>query len=292
MMLKDKVAAIFGAGGSLGGAVAHAFAREGATVVLSGHRQPSVEKTAAAIRAEGGRVHAAQVDALDAQAVQAHVDDIIRRHGALDIAFNAIGLQDTQDVPLVEIGLDDFLRPVQIAMQSHFITATAAGRYMIRQGSGVILSLTATPGGIGYANVGGFGPACCAIEGLGRNLASELGPHGVRVVNIRSAGSPDSRVFRHAVEHGGERAAEFIGKLHDDTMLKSLPLMADIAEAAVFLASGMASRITGVTLDVTCGTTSALNYKVTPIAFQQHDAGSRRTDAARPGPGRRGQVAQ
>ncbi|MCF7220734.1 SDR family oxidoreductase [Marilutibacter chinensis] len=70
----------------------------------------------------------------------------------------------------------------------------------------MILSLTATPGGIGYPNVGGFGPACCAIESFSCDLASELGPHGVRVTNIRYAGSPDSRVFREAVEQSGERA--------------------------------------------------------------------------------------
>lgn len=268
MLLKDRIAAIHGAGGSLGGAVARAFAREGAVLMLSGQNLTSVAAVAAQIRDAGGKAHTAQLDALDAPAVQQYLDGIVRDHGALDISFNAIGLQDTQDLPLVDMALDDFLRPVQIAMQSLFITATAAGRHMVRQGSGVILSLTATPGGIGYPNVGGFGPACCAIESLSRNLASELGPHGVRVVNIRSAGSPDSRVFRQAIEQGGDRAADFIAKLNDDTMLKTLPMMADIADAAVFLASAMASRITGVTLDVTCGTTSALNYKVTPIAFQ------------------------
>jgi len=73
---------------------------------------------------------------------------------------------------------------------------------MAKQKSGVILSLTATPGGIGYPMVGGFGPACCAIEAFSRNLASELGPHGVRVVNLRSAGSHDSRPFREALEKG------------------------------------------------------------------------------------------
>lgn len=275
MLLHDKVAAIHGAGGSLGGAVARAFARQGARVVLSGRNLETVEAVAADIRAAGGEAQAERVDALDREAVDAHVDDIVRRHGALDVSFNAIGLQDVQDIPLVDMALDDFLRPVRIAMQSQFITATAAGRRMKQQGSGVILSLTATPGGIGYPHVGGFGPACCAIESLSRNLASELGPYGVRVVNIRSAGSPDSRVFREAVEQGGDRAAEFIDKLQDDTMLKALPLMDDIADAAVFLASAMASRITGVTLDVTCGTTSALNYKLTPIAFVHQDAPAR-----------------
>jgi enoyl-[acyl-carrier-protein] reductase (NADH) len=74
-------------------------------------------------------------------------------------------------------------------------------------------------------------------------------------------------VFRDAIEQGGARAAEFIQKMTDDTMLKQLPLMEDIANVAVFLASEQAGKITGVTVDVTCGTTSALNYKVAPIAF-------------------------
>lgn len=266
-LLQGKTAAIYGAGGSLGGAVARAFAREGARLMLSGRSPEPVEELAAEIRADGGDAQAARLDALDRDAVDAYVDDVVRRHGALDVSFNAIGLEDTQGAALVDMDLEDFLRPVRIAMQSHFVTATAAGRRMQAQGSGLILSLTATPGGIGYPNVGGFGPACCAIESFSRDLASELGPYGVRVANIRSAGSPDSRVFREAVEHGGQRAAEFIDKLRDDTMLKALPSTADIADAAVFLASGMAARITGVTLDVTCGTTSALNYKVAPIAF-------------------------
>jgi enoyl-[acyl-carrier-protein] reductase (NADH) len=142
---------------------------------------------------------------------------------------------------------------------------------MMKQGSGVILSLTATPGGIGYANTGGFGPACCAVEGFARNLASELGAYGVRVVNIRSGGSPDSRIFREAIDAGGDEVKEFIEKMANDTMLKRMPPMQDIANTAVFLASQMAASITGVTIDVTAGTTSALNYKVTNIAFLKAD---------------------
>ena len=141
---------------------------------------------------------------------------------------------------------------------------------MSRQRSGVILSLTATPGGIGYPMVGGFGPACCAIESFSRNLAAELGPSGVRVVNIRSAGSPDSRPFREAAAQGGEEVKEFFAQLKNDTMLEEMPLMQDIANAAVFLGSDRAAKITGVTLDITAGTTSALNYKMPTIAFVGH----------------------
>jgi NAD(P)-dependent dehydrogenase (short-subunit alcohol dehydrogenase family) len=159
------------------------------------------------------------------------------------------------------------IRHVDAAMLTHFLTATAAGRIMSRQRSGVVLTLTATPGGIGYPMVGGFGPACCAIEAFSRNLAAELGPHGVRVVNIRSAGSPDSQPFREAAAQGGEEVKEFFARLKNDTMLKEMPLMKDIANAAVFLASDLAGKITGVTLDVTAGTTGALNYKMPTIAF-------------------------
>ena len=132
---------------------------------------------------------------------------------------------------------------------------------MMKQGSGVILSLTATPGGIAYPGVAGFGPACSAMEAFSRNLASEIGPYGVRVVNIRSGGSPDSFVFKDAAEKNPGAMKDILCGMEADTMLKKLPLMKDIADTAVFLASDIAGSITGVTVDVTCGTTAGLNYR-------------------------------
>jgi 3-oxoacyl-[acyl-carrier protein] reductase len=267
MMLPDTNAIVYGAGGSLGSAVAKALAREGATVFATGRTLATVERLAAEITASGGKAEAAAVDALDANAVDRYLKQLARRGLALDVSFDAIGLEDLQGVPLIDMQLEDFLRPIRVAMQTQFITSTAAARIMKEQGSGVILSLTATPGGIGYPEVGGFGPACCAIESFSRNLASEVGPFGVRVVNIRSAGSPDSRVFREAL--ASEDGEAFLSKIKDDTMLKDLPSIGDIANVAAFLASPLADKITGVTVDVTCGTTAALNYKVAPIAFVQ-----------------------
>ena len=271
MLLQDKNAVIYGAGGSLGAAVASALAAAGVHVFLTGHHIDSVRKTANRIESAGGKVSIHQVDARNEKSVNDHIHQVIHTVGSVDISFNAIGWQDTQDIPLTEMSLGDFLRPITIAMETQFITATAAARVMKENKSGVILSLTATPGGIGYANVGGFGPACSAAEAFSRNLASELGPYGIRVVNIRSAGSPDSRVFKEAIETGGDQVKAFLQKLESDTMLKQLPLMEDIANTAVFLASAMAGKITGVTIDVTAGTTSALNYKVTNIAFLKKD---------------------
>lgn len=264
-MLQNKTAVIYGAGGSLGGAVARAFAAAGASVYLTGHHLPAVRHTADDIIVAGGSAEAAEVDALNADAVNRHLDTVVAKAGKVDISFNLIGIQSTQNIPFTAMSLDDFVRPVNIAMETQFLTGTAAARQMMKQQSGVILSLTATPGGIGYPLTGGFGPACCAIECFSRNLASEVGPHGVRVVNIRSAGSPDSKVFRDAIGSEKPEVPAFLHKLKADTMLKALPLMADIANVAVFLASSMAGKITGVTVDATSGTTAALNYTMIPI---------------------------
>jgi NAD(P)-dependent dehydrogenase (short-subunit alcohol dehydrogenase family) len=267
MLLQNKNAVIYGAGGSLGSAVARALAASGARVFLTARDEKKIRHIADEIIAGGGRADVSIVDAVDSQAVNTHIKSLVEIAGNVDISFNAIGWKDTQDIPLVEMTPDDFMRPINIAMQTQFITATAAARVMKNQRSGVILSLTATPGGIGYPNVGGFGPACCAVESFSRNLASEVGAYGVRAVNIRSGGSPDSKVFKDAIEAGGEGIDAALSRLKSDTMLKQLPLMQDIANAAVFLASDMAGKITGVTIDVTAGTTSALNHSVATIPF-------------------------
>ncbi len=261
MMLQNKNAIIYGAGGSIGGAIARAFAGAGAHMFLAGRNLETLQKVADDIRSSGGRAEVDEVDALDEKAVNDHIAKVTQQAGTIDISFNVIGLEVVQNMPLVEMTVDDFTRPVNIAMRGHFLTATAAGKVMMKQGSGVILTLTATPGGIGYPLTAGFAPACAAMESLSRNLASELGKYGVRAVNIRSGGSPDSEVFKDAIDNHPDVMATVLKLMEQDTMLKKLPLMADIANLALFLASDMAGKITGVTVDATCGTTAGLNYR-------------------------------
>jgi NAD(P)-dependent dehydrogenase (short-subunit alcohol dehydrogenase family) len=262
MLLQNKNAVVYGAGGSLGGAVAKALAGAGARVFLTGHRLPSVQKIADEILATRGTVEVDEVDAFNEDAIHAHLERVVQKAGKVDISFNAVGVDVVQNIPLTDIALDDFVRPVTLTMQTRFLTAIAAGKVMMRQGSGVILFLTATPGGIGYPFTGGFAPACCAVEALSRNLAIELGVYGIRVVTIRSGGSPDSKVFKDAIDSNPAGMEPIIRMMKADTALKQMPLMADIANTAVFLASDMAGKITGVTVDVTAGTTAGLNYKV------------------------------
>jgi NAD(P)-dependent dehydrogenase (short-subunit alcohol dehydrogenase family) len=263
VILHNKNAIIYGAGGSLGGAVAKALAAAGAKVFLTGRNISPVQKVANEIRNAGGQAEATQVDAMDEKAIISFLDKILQQAGHIDISYNAISVDVVQNIPMVEISADDFMSPVTHMLRSQYMTAISAGKIMMKQGSGVILSLSATPGGIAYPYTGGFAPYCGALEIFSRNLASELGVYGVRVVNMRSGGSPDSNVFKNAIENHWDIMEPVLRKMEQDTMLKKLPMMADIANLAVFLSSDLAGKITGVTVDVTCGTTAGLNYRAT-----------------------------
>lgn len=155
---------------------------------MTGRNLSSVQKVAYEILASVGTAEVDEVNALDEKAISSHMDRVVNKAGAVDISFNAMGVEVVQNIPLVDMAANDFVHPITLTMQTQFLTATAAGKVLIKQGSGVILTLTATPGGIGYPYTGSFAPACCAIESFSRNLASELGVYGIRVINIRSGG--------------------------------------------------------------------------------------------------------
>ena len=105
MLLEEKTAVVYGGGGAIGGAVARAFAREGAAVFVTGRRRRPVEDVAADIRSAGGRAEAAVVDALDEAAVEAHLHEVVGTVGRVDISFNAVGMPNAEilGVPLVDL---------------------------------------------------------------------------------------------------------------------------------------------------------------------------------------------
>jgi 3-oxoacyl-[acyl-carrier protein] reductase len=105
MLLKDKIAVVYGAGGAVGAAVARTYAREGAHVFLAGRTRTSVDVIADAISAGAGVAEAAEVDALDDAAVNEHMAAVEATAGRLDIAFNAIGIPqgDIQGTSLLEL---------------------------------------------------------------------------------------------------------------------------------------------------------------------------------------------
>jgi NAD(P)-dependent dehydrogenase (short-subunit alcohol dehydrogenase family) len=256
-LLAGKTAVVYGAAGAMGSAVSRAFAREGAQVFLAGRTLERVNAHARELNEAGLSATAAQVDALDREAVEKHLAEVVRRTGRVDISFNLIGLGGAQGHVLTAMTREAFDEPIANAMRTHFLTATAAARHMEKRGAGVILALTAQVARKPYVASGGFGVACAAIEGLCRQLAIELGPNGIRVVTLRSSGSPDapgvaSAIAEHARAAGVTREA-FEARIAEKTMLKRMPRMAEIADAAVLAASDKASSITAAVINTTCG---------------------------------------
>src|SRR5258708_7918785 len=198
MMLKNKNAVIYGAGGAIGGAIAKAFAREGAKVFLTGRNLASVAPTAQEIVAAGGTAEAAQVDALDETAVEVHIAEMVKKAGAVDISFNAITpipQAGTEGIPIAQLPVESFIAPITAYMRSYFLTARAAARRMVEARSGVILIHTPEPARLGAPLVGGMGPAWAAMEAFNRNLSAEFGSHGIRAVCLRSTGLPETRTI-------------------------------------------------------------------------------------------------
>jgi 3-oxoacyl-[acyl-carrier protein] reductase len=249
MLLHDKTAIIYGAGGAIGGAVARAFAAEGARVFLSGRTLGPVQAVARDIAAAGGSAEAAQVDALDEAAVERYTDLVAGQAGGIDVSLNAIGVHAVQGTPLTELALGDFAFPINTWTSSQFLTARAAARHMVTRRQGVILTLTASPARLALPGAGGFGVACAAIEALTHTLAAELGPQGVRVVCLKPHRIADSG----ATADPRSEEAEFRTWLEDMTLLKRLPTLDEVANTAVFVASDHAASMTGAVANLTGG---------------------------------------
>jgi 3-oxoacyl-[acyl-carrier protein] reductase len=245
VLLEGKKAVVYGSG-SIGGAVARAFAREGAKVFLAGRNPATLEAVAADVRAAGGVAETAQVDALDERAVDEHADAVAAA-GGIDVSFNLISHGDVQGTQMAEMAADDYLRPVVTAVRTTFLTARAAARHMARQGSGVILIFGGSgPPPRGYY-LGGLQVAFEAMESMRRQLASELGPHGVRVVTLRTGGVPES------IPEGFDGRGAIVEGIEQQTMLGRAATLEDVGHAAAFAASDRARSMTAATVNVSCG---------------------------------------
>lgn len=247
MLLDAKNAVIYGAGGAVGGAVARGFAREGARVFLVGRRQATLDAVAADIHDDGGHAHCAALDVLDETAVDAFADEVVAPYGGIDISFNLISHGDTQGIPMAEMNLGDFMRPIETAVRSTFITARAAARQMMPKRTGAILIFGGSGDPVRDYNIGGFQVGLHAVEAMRRQLSSELGRHGVRVVTIKTGGIPQTI---SASVNDRERIERM---LSDATMLKRTATLEDVANTAAFAASDRARTITAATINISCG---------------------------------------
>lgn len=247
MLLENKVAVIYG-GGAISGAVADAFAREGATIFLAGRNQKKLDTVAndlRALRAKGQTIETAILDVFDEPAVNQYVDDLVKKAGKVDISFNLIGVGDVQK-PLMDISLEHFLRPVMNTLKGHFLTTKAAARHMVKQGSGVVLAFggdgTQTPPGLG-----GFKISLDALESLRRQWSVELGKQGIRVVTLKTGG-----ILETISDNGGFKA-EMKEAFERQALLSYTAALADVGNVAAFVASDLARTLTATEVNISCG---------------------------------------
>lgn len=267
MILKNKVAVIYGGSGAIGGAVARVFAREGAKVFIAARSQAGLDAVAADIVAAGGWVETALVDAFDEQAVDKHAKGIAEKAGSIDILLNAVSVVHDQGTFLEDLSLAEFMRPIDGFLKPLFITSKAVIPFIGKKRPGVILILT-TPGSREpAAGVLGHCVVSAGTEAFSRVLAAEMAPKNVRVVCIRphaiadapAAGSYTKDMFKtHAAykEDAGNRSvSDWLpdSPMAQDTLLKRLPTLSEVAETAAFIASDGAGAMTGAIVNLSCG---------------------------------------
>ena len=261
MLLENKNAVIYGGSGSVGGAVARAFAREGATVFLAGRTLARLEEVAQEISAAGGKAETAEVDAMDERALDKHADVVEASAGGIDIAVNAVGIAHVQGTPFAELSYEDYAHPITAYTRTIFLTAKAVARHMTTRGSGVILLIAPGPGarltGQGFL---GNGVAAAALEAFSRILAGELGPSGIRVNCLRPHAIPESVATSHTRELFTEMAGlsgltmeAWLSGVAGTTLLGRLPTLAEVADYAAFVASDRARAMTGAIANLTSG---------------------------------------
>ena len=176
-----------------------------------------------------------------------HADAVADEAGSIDISFNLITHPAVHGIPLAEMEVDDFMSSVVTALRSSFITSRAAARHMVRQGSGVILTFGGSGDPMRDYYIGGTQVAFEALEVLRKQLATELGRHGIRTVTLRTGGVPET------LPEGFEGRDAIVEGMEKETLVPRTATLEDVGNVAAFVASDKARTMTAATANVSCG---------------------------------------
>jgi NAD(P)-dependent dehydrogenase (short-subunit alcohol dehydrogenase family) len=259
-MLQDKSAVVFGAGGSIGAAIAKEFATEGARVFLAGRTKASLEAVAKQIIADGGDARTAVFDVLDDASVNQYIEGVVKQADRIDIVVDVAGplAKDYGNGKnAIDLSVEEFMVPLATMVRSRFVTARAAARHMIKQHSGVIIFVTGSPARGHVPGVTAIGAAFGAMENLTENLAFEISPLGVRVVCLRTLANIDSRSIQDTMEFLASQLPitkdQAIAQIAQSSLRKVPATVQDTANAAVLIASDRARMLTGTVVNATAG---------------------------------------
>ena len=247
MRLKNKIALITGGAAGIGKATAERFAEEGATIVICDVNESMGQATASGLKGDFHKVNVA-----DRAAAQAWVDEVVSKHGRVDVLVNNAGvlrdgtLVKMQDGQLVkQMPEADFDLVISINLKGVFNCAQAVAPHMIRQGGGVILNASSVVGEDGNFGQTNYVATKAGVIGMTKVWARELGRHNIRV-NALAPGFIATEMVTAMPDKvlAGMKARTPLGRLGQPR---------DIANAYVFLASDEAAFITGVTFRVDGG---------------------------------------
>lgn len=231
-----KRAVVFAGSGSLASGTARRLAAAGATVLLSGRNEEKTGTVAEQIRTDGGSVETATVDPTDPDQVRDYLSKVAA-DGPVDFAFNGIGLPGPATgygIPYDDLDPKVMTDAVALVLGSQFLTSREAARVMRRQGSGSIATIASTNGRSGRPHTGGIGVIAGSLEALARSLASEYGPHGIRVNHLRATRVGNQQVYPANAYHR---------PVHPD----------EVAATLVWLASDLSTGVAGQVIEVSGG---------------------------------------
>ncbi|MBJ9420293.1 SDR family oxidoreductase [Acinetobacter oleivorans] len=261
MLLKGKVAVIFGGSGAIGTAIAKVFIREGAHVYLCARDLNKLQNIAAQLHQLGGAVHTASVDVLDSQSINSTVAQIVQDTGGLDLVINATSFIHNQGKEILELNLEEFVGGINPFLTAQFNISKAVVPYMGGDRGGSIISIVAPSARMAIPGHLGHIVGCAGIEAFIKALASELGPKNIRVLGVRShaivdavqAGSYTRELFESKAQAMGLSIGQWLEGAAQGTMLKRLPTLSQVAETVAFLASEHANSMTATVVNMTAG---------------------------------------
>jgi 3-oxoacyl-[acyl-carrier protein] reductase len=240
--LTDRMALITGATGGIGGAVARAFHKQGATVAVSGRHTEKLDKLAAEL---GSRVHVLPCDLADRAAVAGLVDGAIAKLGRLDIIVNNAGL--TKDNLLMVMKDEQWDEVIAVNLTATFTLMRAAARAMMRAktGYGRIVNISSVSGVVGNPGQGNYAASKAGMIGMSKSMAREVASRGI-TVNCVAPGFISTAMTDVLNE-------KQVVAIKEAIPAQKFGTPADIAAACVYLASSEAGYMTGQTLHVNGG---------------------------------------
>jgi NAD(P)-dependent dehydrogenase (short-subunit alcohol dehydrogenase family) len=258
MFVDGKVVMIVGAGPGLGATLARRCAEDGADLVLAARSESTLERIATDVRDRGRRVLAIPTDVSERDQVRALAESAHRELGRIDVLVNA-AFPPGPGGPVVDMdddALDAWRRSLDAGGYGTLLTCRYVAPYMVEAGTGAIVNVTSMTSRLAHGGRSDYAAGKAAMHRLGWALADELGPLGIRV-NAVAPGAILGEGVRGWIEgNAQQRGVTFEEQLaaHTGEMaLRRIATEDEVANAVLFLASDLASGITGATIDVNAG---------------------------------------